>query len=435
MLEQLKAYIEEQHLLPRKGQRVLLAVSGGRDSVCMANLMHEAGYPFAIAHCNFHLRPGDCDRDQQFVGDLSDRLGVVFHTTNFDTHAFAAANHMSAEEAARHLRYDFFADLCRAHGYYAVVTAHHRDDSIETLFLNLFRGTGIAGLHGIRPVSELVIKNEALRIIRPLLPFSRADIDAYVRDNHLEYVEDVTNGELSARRNRIRLVLMPLLRQLYPSVDLTLQADIERFADAEQLYNDRIEDLRMQLVHAVPPRVPTMPGGLQEICLANIPEPRHTVLFELLRPYGVGDATVRRLLTGDIATGKCFSTDMHDIVYSRGRLVVGRRLEAVAPVLEETEEPFVPGSEGIYVDADRLVRPLTLRLWHQGDRIHPFGSNYARKVSDVLKDMKINRIEKKHVWVLADADGRIVWLVGLMADNRFRVDDSTHRVLHISLKA
>ena len=138
---------------------------------------------------------------------------------------------------------------------------------------------------------------------------------------------------------------------------------------------------------------------------------------------------------GDSSPGKCFSTDSHDIVYSRGSLVVGRRLEAVAPVLEETEEPFAPGSEGIYVDADRLVRPLTLRLWRQGDRIHPFGSNYARKVSDVLKDMKINRIEKKHVWVLADAEGRIVWLVGLMADNRFRVDDGTRRVLHISLKA
>ena len=167
MLQRFLDYIDRQHLFP-PGKQVLLAVSGGRDSVCLAHLCHRAKLPFAVAHCNFHLRPGDCDRDQQFVARLADGYGVPFHTVDFDTRAYAAAHGQSLEEAARELRYEYFAQLLTLNSQLSpvVATAHHRDDSIETFFLNLFRGTGISGLHGIRPVSELRIKNLELRIKR-----------------------------------------------------------------------------------------------------------------------------------------------------------------------------------------------------------------------------------------------------------------------------
>ena len=247
MLTRFKDYITQQHLFS-PGEEVLLAVSGGRDSVCMAHLFHQASIPFAIAHCNFHLRPGDCDRDEAFVRQRAPHYGVPGHVTHFDTRAVAAATGESIEEAARRLRYEYFASLLPLTPSKIVATAHHRDDSIETFFLNLFRGTGIAGLHGIRPVSELRIKNFELKVVRPLLPFSRAEIDAYIEENHLEYVEDSTNSELDARRNQIRHRLMPLLRELYPSVDTTMAANIERLYDTELIYKEFIEKLRSQLI-------------------------------------------------------------------------------------------------------------------------------------------------------------------------------------------
>ena len=221
MLQRFIDYTQQQHLFS-PGEEVLLAVSGGRDSVCMAHLFHCAGVPFSIAHCNFHLRPGDCDRDEAFVRALADHYGVPCHVASFDTRSVASSTGESIEEAARRLRYEYFAQILeqssnRTIKQSVVATAHHRDDSIETFFLNLFRGTGIAGLHGIRPISELRMKNEELRIIRPLLCFSRAEIDAYVVENHLEYVEDSTNAELDARRNQIRHRLMPLLRTALPT--------------------------------------------------------------------------------------------------------------------------------------------------------------------------------------------------------------------------
>ena len=271
MLQRFTEYIQQQHLLSH-GQEVLLAVSGGRDSVAMVDLFRRAGYPFAIAHCNFHLRPGDCDRDQLFVRRLAERLGVEFHTVDFDTRTIAAATGESIEEAARRLRYEYFAHLLSPSTPCTPVlaTAHHRDDSIETFFRNLFRGTGIAGLHGIRPNSELRIKNEEIRIVRPMLCFSRAEIDRYVEENHLEYVEDYTNAELDARRNAIRLRLMPLLRELYPSVDDTMAANIERLHDTELIYKEYIEKLRSTLLTRSQSSVPN-----------SLPRPQGTIVLSL----------------------------------------------------------------------------------------------------------------------------------------------------------
>ena len=441
MLALFRQYIDGQHLFSTE-QEVLLAVSGGRDSVAMADLMHRAGYRFAVAHCNFHLRPADCDRDQQFVCQLAQQYHVPFFTVDFDTKAYASANGYSIEEAARLLRYEWFARLCREHGYACVATAHHRDDSIETFFLNLFRGTGIAGLHGIRPLSELRINNEELRIVRPLLCFSRADVDRYIAERGLAYVEDSTNAMLDARRNQLRHRLMPLLRELYPSVDATMQANIDRLADTEQVYRDHIAELRRRVVHPWPAMLPTTRFDIVAISVDDILclSPRCTLLYELLQPYGFNAAACDDILQSAERGqgGRMFLSPMHVAELHRGQLLVAPQCEPSVPKIDASEVDMVDfqslGSASIVVDADRVRQPMRLRLWRDGDRFHPFGMQGSRLVSDFVKDCGLPLIERRGLWLLVDAADRPVWLVGLRADNSFRVTTSTASVLRLTIR-
>ncbi len=386
MLTRFKDYITQQHLFS-PGEEVLLAVSGGRDSVCMAHLFHQASIPFAIAHCNFHLRPGDCDRDEAFVRQRAHHYGVPCHVTHFDTRAVAAATGESIEEAARRLRYEYFASLLPLTPSKIVATAHHRDDSIETFFLNLFRGTGIAGLHGIRPVSELRIKNFELKVVRPLLPFSRAEIDAYIEENHLEYVEDSTNSELDARRNQIRHRLMPLLRELYPSVDTTMAANIERLYDTELIYKEFIEKLRSQLITPYATQAIKQSGNqtpqilsldLSQLLSQHSPAlpgttPQYSLLFELLRPYGFNASTVADILAAT-ENGKLFYSPTHVAELHADRLLIASNVEPA------------PG---------RHPQP--------GDRIKT--KKGTRLLSDYLKDQGFSRIERQHLLLTVNADG------------------------------
>ena len=459
MLALFRQYIDGQHLFSTE-QEVLLAVSGGRDSVAMADLMQRAGYRFAIAHCNFHLRPADCDRDQQFVCQLAQQYHVPFLTVDFDTNAYASVNGYSIEEAARLLRYEWFARLCREHGYACVATAHHRDDSIETFFLNLFRGTGIAGLHGIRPKSVLSVQCPVssddrvsplstahyplttITVVRPLLCFSRADVDRYIAERGLAYVEDSTNAMLDARRNQLRHRLMPLLRELYPSVDATMQANIDRLADTEQVYRDHIAELRRRVVHPWPAMLPTtlfdiVAIGVDDIlCLS----PRCTLLYELLQPYGFNAAACDDILQSAERGqgGRMFLSPMHVAELHRGQLLVAPQCEPSMPEIDASEVDMVDfqslGSTSIVVDADRIRQPMRLRLWRDGDRFHPFGMQGSRLVSDFVKDCGLPLIERRGLWLLVDAADRPVWLVGLRADNSFRVTTSTASVLRLTIR-
>jgi tRNA(Ile)-lysidine synthase len=348
---------------------------------------------------------------------------------------------MGIEEAARHLRYSWFDDLCREHGYACVVVAHHRDDSIETFFLNLFRGTGIAGLHGIRPSTVAF----GTRVVRPLLCFSRADIDAYVGQHHLDYVEDHTNALLDARRNQLRHRLMPILRDIYPSFDTIMEANIQRLTEAGEVYEEAIEDLRQRVVKS-----DRSPFGFSYdwIAIEDIENlsPQRTLLFELLRFFGFNTAVVDDMI-GVLAaprTGAMFLGTTHVATIDRGRLLVADKFFQTRPQVEVENaagvgEDLDKGESDPqclrlveYVDADRVRQPLTMRHWQPGDRFQPLGMQHHRLLSDFLKDCKLNEFEKRCVGVLTDADGHIVWVVGLRIDHRFRITSGTRQVLRLS---
>ncbi len=441
MLERFRQFAASQHLFPDRGE-VLLAVSGGRDSVALVDLMRRCDVPFAVAHCNFHLRPDECDRDQQFVHSLSERIGVRYFTVGFDTVAYAAKCGLSIEDAARKLRYGWFSELCHEHAFECVVTAHHRDDSIETFFLNLFRGTGITGLHGIRPFSELKVGNHDVKVVRPMLCFSRAEIDGYISERKLEYVEDSTNASLDVRRNRIRLRLMPLLRELYPSVDATMEANIARLSDAGIVFDSYVTGLRRRLIFRYEPKLVTMPIEMNYVRLSEIRllDPPRTLLFELLRPYGFNAAVaddILKVLDSGHGGQQFFSPDYVAEIH-RGNLLLAVRKKADEPKLDMVTQPLDyssmnEGCKGFveFFDADTLSYPLSVRPWREGDRFCPLGMKGTRLVSDFMKDSGLSIIERQYVHLLVDANDRPLWVIGLRIDNHFRLSQSTTRMLRV----
>lgn len=430
MLQRFKLHIQQQHLLP-SGQQVLLAVSGGIDSSVLAHLMFSAGYPFAIAHCNFHLRPGDCDRDEQFVRQLAEQYGVPIHVAQFDTADYAHQHHQSIEEAARVLRYGYFEQLLSQHGYGAILTAHHRDDAAETFFINLLRGTGLSGLHGILPVNG--------HLVRPLLPFSREEIEQYALQHHLQHVEDHTNASLDYRRNQIRHLLMPLLRQIQPTADHAIQQTIAHLQSVEQLYDGYVHILHQQRVHP-------QPDGTIEM---DIEGTTAQELFELLHPYGFNSATIQTVHAAT-RSGSQYLSPQYRAVYDRGRLVLtpacpspdmaretafSCRLTPLAVPFEQYRPQLLqlPPSRAVF-DADTVVLPVRLRPWHVGDRFHPLGVNGTQLVSDYFSDHKFSLLDKQRQLLLVDADDHILWIVGRRTSHPHRVTPSTTSLLEVEVE-
>lgn len=423
----------QQHLFPT-GQQVLLAISGGIDSVVLAHLMHRAGYPFAIAHCNFHLRPGDCDRDEQFVRNMAASYQVPVHVASFDTRDYALQHKLCIEDAARQLRYGFFEELRLQYGYAAILTAHHRDDAAETFFLNLLRGTGLAGLHGILPVQG--------HIVRPLLPFGRDEIEAYAAEQGLAHVEDVTNASLEYRRNQVRHQVMPLMRQLQPSFDRSVQQTIQHLQSVEQLYQALLQPLREQLLTlrddgSVCIRLST--PDLLSIPSASLPQ----LFFELLRPYGFNMADVADILASS-RSGSRFLSATHLAVLDRDTLIITPKeaTPAVLPSFSVSLSPHSPADFNprllppmtVVFDADTVAQPLRLRHWREGDRFQPLGMAHGTQlVSDYFSDHKFSLLDKQQQLLLVDATDTVIWIVGRRTDHPHRVTPQTRQLLFVTI--
>ena len=422
-IKKVSQFIEEKNLLGF-GDKVLVALSGGADSVALLRVLLRLGYACEAAHCNFHLRGEESVRDERFVRALAERLGVPLHVIHFDTNAYAVSHNVSVEMAARELRYDWFAKLRQECGAKVVAVAHHRDDSVETFLLNLVRGTGINGLQGIRPVNG--------DVVRPLLCVSRAEILDYLSSLGQDYVTDSTNLPDEFVRNKLRLNVIPMLETINLSVSDTIAETARRLSDVAQVYQEAIQAAKQRV----------MPDGETIDIPALCREPgAQNLLFELLYPLGFNAAQVNdvfRALHGE--SGRMFYSREWVLLIDRNRLI-RRPSGEVEPQPElclermEVNPPFsVPhNNKEAYVDAEKVQGELTLRKWQSGDKFIPFGMKGFKSVRNYLRDKKFSRFEKERQWVVCDGD-RIVWLVNERLDNRFRVTSETRFVINLKLK-
>ncbi len=431
MLNTIREYIERNQLL-LETDKVLVGFSGGADSVALLSILVRLGYSCVALHCNFHLRGEESLRDEHFAENFANQLNVPFHKIDFDTETFAETNHLSIEMAARQLRYDWFEEMRVKLKAQAVAIAHHRDDSIETLMLNLVRGSGIRGLVGIRPRNNY--------IVRPLLCISRKDILEWLKKNNYSYVTDSTNLSDEFKRNFIRLRVLPLLEEMNPSVRDSLMRTTEHLAAAEKVYLSVIEKARQELWKE---------NKIQISKLLAYPSPE-TILYELLHPYGFNRqvcSDIFHSLHGN--SGKIFYAETYRIIKDREYLIMSGNIQLVDesfvfPVKAgEWKEPFpftfdvLPNDESFkievssqiaYFDMDKLENTLTLRKWKQGDWFIPFGMKGRKKISDYFSDKKYTLQQKEDAWLLCNGDS-IIWLVNERSDNRFRVQPSTKRIL------
>ena len=429
LIETFQRYIEENSLATHD-DRILLTVSGGVDSMVMLSLFTRCGYRVGVAHCNFQLRGTESDEDEVLVEEEAKKYGVEFYNKRFETKAEMERTGESMEMAARRLRYAWFDALSHEHGYTAVAIAHHADDSIETFFINLLRGTGLRGLTGI--------STQVGKIIRPLLFASRREILEYAVQNRIPFREDSSNRSTKYLRNKIRLGLIPRIREINPKFTSLMSRNLARLTDAQLFINHGIERIRGEAV--------TSEAGIDTIRLDRIDPafPQGFVIYELLSSgYG---------FKGDVIDSLCHALE-HVACIDRGRIVVA----PVAP--DDACLTTVPkgalrsycGNSVLYyeycdidtiknfgvpehiaqIDADRLQFPLTLRRWQEGDWFVPFGMTGRKKVSDFLVDAKVSVAEKQRQFVLVSG-GEIAWLVGRRIDDRYRLTSETENVLRIT---
>ena len=419
MRERVAAFIKQHHLLEPNGT-VLVAVSGGADSVALLHLLHTLGYPVSALHCNFHLRGEESDADQQFVEKLCQQFGVSLGVTHFHTADYAKSHGISIEMAARELRYQWFREQMEAQKAQAIAVGHHMDDQAETLLLNLLRGTGLRGLAGMHPQHNSVV--------RPLLCVSRKDIEEYLRLHHLAYVTDSTNLQHDVLRNRIRLEVMPLLEQLQPAARQTLSRAAQNVGNSLPYYIEGVskamaccgfKDDRLDIETYQENGCPL------------------TLLHEWLYPYGFNASQlsdIQHHISGQ--AGKIWESPTHRLLRDRAHLLlVEKQDETDKPVIEmnETSEIGPTGAEFAYVDADLITAPLVLRKVQNADWFVPFGMKGRKLLSDFLTNQKLTRFQKEGQWVLCHGND-IVWVIGLRSDNRFRVTPQTKRIIQLRIK-
>lgn len=418
----------EQNAMFGCADKVLVAVSGGADSVALLRVLVSAGYDCVAAHCNFHLRGEESDRDERFVRNLCQRLGVSLQVTHFQTKEYADQRGLSVEMAARELRYGWFEEVRKQTGSKVIAVAHHRNDNVETFLLNLVRGTGINGLKGIRPVNG--------RVVRPMLDVSREEILGYLQTLGQDYVTDSTNLQDEFTRNKLRLRIIPALAEMNPSIAETIAETARRLADVDAVYREAIQRSCREVRNAN--------GDISTDKLMQQTAPR-AVLHELLYPLGFNAAQERDIYTcvERAESGRKFFSQTHMLLTDRQCLILRSRNDAAGqepvPVLRvehiSVAEDFVvpKDPQTAYLDAGLVHEPLSLRLWAPGDRFVPFGMTGFKSVRNYLRDRKFSLFDKEKQWVACDASGHIVWIVGERTDNRFRVTPDTREVLRISI--
>lgn len=448
MWSKVEAYINKHKLLSNS-ELYLVALSGGADSVALLLLLSEAGYKVHAAHCNFHLRGAESDRDEAFCAELCGALGIELHRAHFDTRTYAELHKVSIEMAARELRYNWFAQLCNDLGAASICVAHHRDDSVETVLMNLIRGTGVRGLTGIQPKTTMEIsrrENLQAQIIRPLLGVSRAEIEAYLAEKGQKYVTDSTNSEADVMRNKIRLEVIPMLQKLNPAVAEAIQRTAENASEAQSVLDVLTEKYKDRKTLK-----------LRELGKYHSSD---YIAFEWAKNYGFNGTQVRQLLDAECG-GMVHSEQGNDLLKDRGVLIVEPTLQPFTPlripeegtyvfsgfvaeyggktiensVLQVCKKPVYVSKEAhiATLDAAKVHFPLTLRRVEEGDWMAPYGMKGRKLLSDLMTDLKMTLFEKRRQLVVVDNQGVILWAVGLRTSAFAAVSECTEEVLEIAI--
>jgi len=415
--------------------KILAAVSGGMDSVVLAYLLKAAGFNFGIAHCNFQLRGDESLNDQKFCSQLAATLDMPFHFACFDTLKLVASEKISTQMAARQLRYQWFEQIRQQSGYSVIALAHHQNDAIETILLNLTRGTGIAGLHGILPKNRL--------LVRPMLFLNREEIQEIVNENSLAYVEDSSNASVKYARNKMRLEVIPKLKELNPALEQTFENNLAHFRSLELLLEQRVTELKRELFVPFGDEVHIPIEKIQQL------EPKRLLLFNLLQDYGFNETVINDLIDAlSKHPGRVFESQAFKLILDRDKLILTKKGDALPAsvlinhsdhqiyyrayilTLLHDDSPLIVKDNPMAtsIDSDLLVYPLTLRAWQQGDYFYPIGMKNRKKLSDFFIDQKVPLHEKNEVPLLINGNGDVIWIGGYRPDDRYKVTRKTKKV-------
>ncbi len=431
-----------QHFPFLKDKKLVIAISGGIDSVVLTHLLHQLKYTFSLAHCNFKLRAEESDLDENFVADLAAELHLKSYAISFETEQYAQKNKLSIQMAARKLRYDWFEKILEENKLDYILTAHQKDDVLETFLINFTRGTGLEGLTGIPTING--------NIVRPLMAFTRDEIHNYAIKNNIKWREDKSNASTKYFRNKIRHQIVPVLKELNPSLMQSFDKTLENLQGSQQIVNDTIKNIEQKIM--------TSDGLIQRIDISEIKKIAHpkAYLFELLKHYNFTEWNdVVGLL--DAQSGKQIFSKTHRLVKDRTHLLLSKQekkdeREKTEFLINESDITFKndwlhlqlntqylrlktqdSNSKTALIDKDLLKFPLIVRKWSKGDYFYPIGMKGKKKLSKFFKDEKYSLIEKENIWLLCNANKDIVWIVGKRLDNRYILKENTNKTLKITL--
>lgn len=442
MKERFLKYVESKYLF-RKSDKILIAVSGGLDSVVLLDLLFKTGFNISIAHCNFQLRGNESDLDEEFVRELSVKYKLKFFVRICDAKEFAKTNKLSIQESARELRYEWFEQIVLENEFDKIAVAHHFDDNLETFFINFSRGSGLSGLKGIP------VKNE--NIVRPLMFASRKEIEKYANENKLEFREDSSNSSDKYLRNNLRHNLLPGFVEIMGGSNETLRKSMDYLAEDELLFEQLIQQKRQEIIKDG--------DGFQSLEKSKLLSlsPLKTWVYYLLKPFGFS-----RAVTDDISaslqennSGKAFFSSSHRLISDREELIISTReinikvqeftfdqnvSELQSPLhfeiskfLKSDNFKIENDKKTAWFDFDKLEFPLTIRKWRTADRFKPFGMKGSKLLSDLFIDEKLSLLEKENIWLLVSGN-EIIWVIGLRSSDRFKITSKTETIYSIILR-
>jgi len=436
LTERVRSYIDEHRLLT-DGEKIVVGLSGGADSMALLSILRSLNYQCIAAHCNFHLRGEESNRDESFVEGYCQYKQIEYTSVSFDTYQYMKDNAISLEMAARELRYKWFEELRIKYGADKIAVAHHQDDSIETILINLIRGCGIRGLTGIPP------QNGA--IVRPLIKTYRNEILNYLEEEKIPFVNDSTNSEDVYTRNKIRLNIIPSFETINPSVRQSISRMSEYLSDVETVYLSHIQEVKKMVFDGYTIDIEKLEKQVK---------PKN-LLFEILHPYGFNSSTVDTIYAAlNGLSGKIFYSDQYRLIKDRKKFIlepvnqcekgsytitadkkdVSEPLKLAIHTLKK-DKTFLPekNKKILYADLSKISFPLKIRKWQQGDRFKPLGMNGSKKLSDYFTDRKYSLADKEAAWLLCSANDEIIWIMGERTGNRFKITDNTTEILKIEI--